>query len=81
MKNILVASVLILLIGISCKTNPKKEIVTDTNNSTLYDSTLATRWGADDYGMKSYVLVLLKRGPNRSQDSVNASGTSSCSYG
>ncbi len=30
-----------------------------TNN---YDSTLAKKLNADDYGMKSYVLVLLKKG-------------------
>lgn len=30
-----------------------------------YDEALATRLGADDYGMKSYVLVVLKTGPNK----------------
>lgn len=30
---------------------------------TLYDATLAERLGADDYGMRSYVFVLLKTGP------------------
>lgn len=29
-----------------------------------YDAELAQRLGADDYGMKKYVLVLLKTGPN-----------------
>lgn len=28
-----------------------------------YDAELARRLGADDYGMKSYILVLLKTGP------------------
>lgn len=28
-----------------------------------YDATLAGRTGADDYGMRSYVLVVLKSGP------------------
>lgn len=28
-----------------------------------YDAALATRLGADDYGMRSYVLVILKTGP------------------
>lgn len=32
--------------------------------SQLYDSTLAKRLGADDYGMKTYVFVLLKSGSN-----------------
>ncbi len=33
-----------------------------------YDSTLAAQLGADDYGMKSYVLVILKTGNNDIQD-------------
>ncbi len=35
-----------------------------------YDSLLAKKLGADDYGMKHYVMALLKKGPNRSQDST-----------
>lgn len=30
-----------------------------------YDSAKAKAWGADDYGMKRYVMAFLKRGPNR----------------
>jgi uncharacterized protein YciI len=37
-----------------------------------YDSLLAKKLGADDYGMKHYVMALLKKGPNRSQDSITA---------
>jgi uncharacterized protein YciI len=33
-----------------------------------HDAELARRLGADDYGMRSYVLVLLKTGPNRVPD-------------
>lgn len=33
-----------------------------------YDSTLAKSLGADDYGMKSYVLAILKTGSNQSTD-------------
>lgn len=39
-------------------------------NQSLYDSVLAAKWGADPYGMKPYILVFLKKGPNRSQDST-----------
>ena len=46
--------------------NPESE-----NNST-YDSLLASQLGADDYGMKQYVMAFLKRGPNRDQDSATA---------
>jgi len=30
-----------------------------------YDDSLAKKLGADDYGMKQYVLAYLKKGPNR----------------
>jgi uncharacterized protein YciI len=33
-----------------------------------YDSTLAQKLGADDYGMKSYVLAILKTGSNTTTD-------------
>jgi len=32
-------------------------------SQTTYNQTLATQLGADEYGMKSYVVVLLKTGP------------------
>jgi len=32
-----------------------------------YDAELAKKLGADDYGMKSYVMVVLKTGPNDSK--------------
>ena len=35
-----------------------------------YDSTLAKTLGADDYGMKSYIFVILKTGPNKIEDRV-----------
>lgn len=33
-----------------------------------YDSTLAKKLGADDYGMKSYVFAILKTGSNTTSD-------------
>jgi hypothetical protein len=33
-----------------------------------YDSTLARKLGADDYGMKSYILVILKTGQKEIQE-------------
>jgi uncharacterized protein YciI len=35
-----------------------------------YDPQLAQKLGADQYGMKVYVMAFLKSGPNRSKDSV-----------
>jgi uncharacterized protein len=37
-----------------------------------YDSVLAARLGADEYGMRSYVMAFLKAGPRRNQDSITA---------
>lgn len=33
-----------------------------------YDAALATELGADEYGMRRYVMAFLRRGPNRPQD-------------
>lgn len=45
-------------------------VLTNTSNSQAqsYDSTYAAQLGADDYGMKTYVMAFLKTGPNRSSD-------------
>lgn len=60
MKNIINYLILFLLIsGISAigqTTNPK------------YDSLLAKKLGGDDYGMKKYILVILKTGTNKTTD-------------
>lgn len=37
-------------------------------NNPNYDSKLATKLGADDYGMKKYIFVILKTGSNESED-------------
>ncbi|MDX1591161.1 MAG: YciI family protein [Balneolaceae bacterium] len=34
----------------------------------MYDSTLAAELGADDYGMRRYVMAFLKSGPNRPEN-------------
>ncbi|GJM32424.1 MAG: hypothetical protein DHS20C18_14250 [Saprospiraceae bacterium] len=39
---------------------------------TGYNAELAAELGADQYGMKQYVMAFLKAGPNRSQDSLEA---------
>jgi len=44
--------------------SPKDTTVLNPN----YDSVLAQKLGADDYGMKGYVLVVLKTGTNKTTD-------------
>jgi uncharacterized protein YciI len=43
------------------------EVVAQTANPN-YDPKLAAKLGADDYGMKSYIFVILKSGSNASTD-------------
>lgn len=45
---------------------PEKVVVTG------YDSILAQKFGADEYGMRSYVIAFLKAGPNRNQNPEEA---------
>jgi len=43
-----------------------------TKTADKFDEKLAKELGADDYGMRKYVIAFLKRGPNRTKDSVKA---------
>lgn len=40
----------------------------NTSSNPNYDEDLAQKLGADDYGMKAYILVMLKTGSNKSTD-------------
>jgi uncharacterized protein YciI len=68
-KYIPACSILIAaLVSISCNDAKKK---TAAENE-ITDTTLIKRLGADEYGMRQYVIAFLKKGPNRNQDSVTA---------
>ncbi len=58
----------------SCEEKVKQEqsSVSQKEQVQVYDSLLAQKLGADERGMKKYVMALLKKGPNRDQDSVTA---------
>jgi len=58
MKLVYTISFLILTIG----------TIFRQNNNPNYDEALATKLGADDYGMKKFVLVILKTGSNIDDD-------------
>lgn len=58
MKSLLILSVFLISV---CSA------IAQTNNPS-YDSTLAKSLGADDYGMKKYILVILKIGDNKTGD-------------
>jgi len=53
------------------KKNASVGAITATDD-VIYDSVAAKKYGADDYGMKKYVMAFLKRGPNRELDSAKA---------
>ena len=53
----------------SQETSPQTAMTAD---AAAYDSTLAAKTGADEYGMKKYVMAYLKAGPHRSQDAAEA---------
>lgn len=42
--------------------------VCQTKINPKYDSALARKFNADDYGMKMYVLIILKTGSNKTED-------------
>ncbi|MDX1642267.1 MAG: YciI family protein [Balneolaceae bacterium] len=46
--------------------------MSDDSLKTTYNEELANEIGADDYGMRQYVMAFLKAGPNRNQDSTRA---------
>ena len=63
MKNLIILAALVFasLTGMAQTANPK------------YDDALAKSLGADEYGMKSYVLVILKTGSNQILDKEKVS--------
>lgn len=77
-KLILILSAVFVLFSCENKTVDKQRDAdttkAGTTDSVKYDATLAQKYGADDYGMKTYVMAYLKRGPNRNQDSATAAG-------
>ncbi len=59
--------ILILVLTIFCEINYGQQ-----EKKVNYDSVKAEKYGADEYGMKKYVMAFLKRGPKRDQDSTTA---------
>ncbi|MCB0731928.1 MAG: hypothetical protein KDC88_12925 [Ignavibacteriae bacterium] len=68
MKNIILLFITLFLFACT-KQVPEN---TESKVTAVFDNLKAIKYGADDYGMKSYVMAFLKRGPNRDQDSITA---------
>lgn len=73
----LMAILFSLILITSCEEKSKIPEKTDLAENEIdlrkFDSVKAAAYGADEYGMKKYVMAFLKRGPNKSVDSVKRS--------
>lgn len=73
-------SIIALFVIIGCKNNEtetseqgtEKKITINENTGNEFEEDLAKALGADEYGMKSYVMAFLKKGPNRDLDTTAA---------
>lgn len=73
-----VSIILVLLGGLGCAANIPEEAASSAEGAASsqsreesppsYDSALAARLGADEYGMRTYVVAFLKAGPRRVTD-------------
>ena len=64
---------LICIMLSSCNQKPaEKPAQTIDEEAIVFDSLRAAKAGADDYGMKQYVMAFLKRGPNRDRSKEEA---------
>lgn len=71
------------LLLISCTDQSQSEEIENTTNNEVtmkekdtlsdYNESYAEQLGADEYGMRNYVMAFLKKGPNRDQDSLEKS--------
>ena len=71
--NINIFFLIILIFSISC--NSSNDNLSHENkqlSEQKYNSELAAKLNADEYGMSKYVFAFLKRGPNRSQNPTEA---------
>lgn len=74
-------AIILALFSAACNSAEEKENETDSVfprtdsvKTSLPDTALIRKLGADAYGMKHYVMAFLKAGPNRKQDSATAAG-------
>lgn len=76
MKKVYLYLLGLLLLGTACKptgapaAGPTKTLHAQITEDSGYDSLMAKKVGADEYGMKAYVMAFLKKGPNRNLDST-----------
>lgn len=69
--------IILVFLSMNCSGNrnvnmESTDSMPDDSLKTTYNEELANEVGADDYGMRQYVMAFLKAGPNRDQDSTRA---------
>lgn len=69
MKKISILVFVLSLLMAACSRPAEKERVSEIN---VYDSVLAQSLGADEYGMKVYVMAFLMRGDNPPKDETHS---------
>jgi len=65
----------IALVLVCCSRNRPGDCIGELppkESASTFDQALATKLGADEYGMKVYVMAFLKAGPNRNLDSTQS---------
>ncbi len=76
MKRIHYVIILLLTLTMSCKQSSETATASaeeeNIETEDVYDAELAEKYGADEYGMKMYVMAFLKRGPNRDRSEEEA---------
>ena len=72
MKRLLAFGLIALFYACDHPDENKQKTGNHIDNNHQADSTLAEKLGADEYGMKQYVMAFLKTGPNRNHDSLTA---------
>ncbi len=65
----------ITILTLSCNSNKIEHQTTNNiaSDTMEYDIKLAEELGADEYGMKQYIMAFLKKGPNRDLSAEEAS--------
>lgn len=64
--------ILLFVVLVAACSNNQEPSNLATPSATVYDAALAEKLGADEYGMRRYVMAFLKAGPNRDQDAAEA---------
>ncbi len=67
MKYLVIISLAVFLFSCGPKDHINSTVSHASSDEEGFDSLLAQRLGADEYGMKNYVMALLKKGPHRDQ--------------